>query len=437
MTVNSTANRWSYLGNGVTTAFAYTNLIFAASDLKVYLAGVPQTAGYTVSGVGVAGGGAVTFAAAPALGASVLIVRDVPATQDIDYVANDAFRAETHERGLDKLTVLIQQLKAALARTIRAPDLDAGDLAPLPAAALRANSFLAFDANGNPITSAAGGGGGGGGGTPISTFAQTLLDDIDAGAARATLGAAPAADTPSLSGGNTFSGANVFGGAVSLRGAATVEKLGAEQAELALLTQTPYAFPGRLIVYARDTANNTVALGGVAVQFLDATPGALSAQLQFFATKGTYQLRAAIGHGLMVGNALPADPGDGSVNITGVYYRNGAPLPFQRGFTSAPQAYANGGLVGVSHGLGGVPALFSVTALCVSPDLGYVAGHQLMLNDVVEVSGGGWGINLLADSSGVLWAIVATSGISVVRLDTRAVGTLNPAKWQLVFRAFA
>ena len=30
MTVSNTASRWTYVGNGVTTAFSYGNLIFAA-----------------------------------------------------------------------------------------------------------------------------------------------------------------------------------------------------------------------------------------------------------------------------------------------------------------------------------------------------------------------------------------------------------------------
>lgn len=50
----------------------------------------------------------------------MLIVRDVPATQAIDYLANDAFPAETHEKGLDKLTVLAQQLATKLARALHA-----------------------------------------------------------------------------------------------------------------------------------------------------------------------------------------------------------------------------------------------------------------------------------------------------------------------------
>ena len=63
MTVSSTTNKHSYNGNGSQTAFAYTFKIFIAADIKVYLDGVLKTINthYTLSNVGVTGGGNVTF----------------------------------------------------------------------------------------------------------------------------------------------------------------------------------------------------------------------------------------------------------------------------------------------------------------------------------------------------------------------------------------
>lgn len=152
MTISSTTSRWAYTGDGVTTAFAYTNRIFAASDLKVYLAGVFQAAGYSLSGVDAATGGSVTFAAAPAAGVSVVLARQVPATQETDYQPNDPFPAETHERALDRLTVLVQQLETRAARALALAEADPAAMLPaLPVAAARAGRVLAFDAVGTPI----------------------------------------------------------------------------------------------------------------------------------------------------------------------------------------------------------------------------------------------------------------------------------------------
>lgn len=152
MTVNITDNRWAYEGDGSSTSFSYTNRIFAAGDLKVYLDGALQTLGYTVTGAGGPNGGSVVFDVPPANGASLVLVRQVPATQDLDMVSLGSFPAEENEKALDRLTVIAQQLENRADRTLRQPDSDPDDAAPLPARAARAGRLLAFDAGGDPVT---------------------------------------------------------------------------------------------------------------------------------------------------------------------------------------------------------------------------------------------------------------------------------------------
>lgn len=184
MTVSSTTNRWTYTGNGVTTAFAYTNRIFDNTDLKVYVDGALKTltTHYTVSGVDNPAGGNVTFGTAPANGASVVIVRDVPATQPVDYVANDPFPAETHEEALDRATVLIQQLESDVARTLRQSDADTSTLGALPDGTTRAGKYLGFDASGNPTTNTALGAWKGNWATATAYIAGDMVIDGAAGA---------------------------------------------------------------------------------------------------------------------------------------------------------------------------------------------------------------------------------------------------------------
>ena len=96
MTISSTTVKNSYSGNGSTTAFAYTFKIFANTDLQVIIRSSTGTetvktltTHYTVSGVGDASGGNVTFTSGntPASGETVVIRRAVPQTQAIDYIA--------------------------------------------------------------------------------------------------------------------------------------------------------------------------------------------------------------------------------------------------------------------------------------------------------------------------------------------------------------
>ncbi|HYC64022.1 MAG TPA: hypothetical protein VEC14_04755, partial [Reyranellaceae bacterium] len=196
MTVEVTTSRWNYTGNGVTTAFTYDNRIFASTDLKVYVDGTLQTltTHYSVSGVADEDGGEVTFVTAPANATSVVIVRDVPAKQLAALADGDAFPAEVVNDALDKLMVVAQQALTRIGRTLRQPDSDAADISEMPVKASRASKFLGFDANGNPVAAA---------GTsadlgPVSAFVNTLLDDADAAAARATLAAIGLTDMPSF-----------------------------------------------------------------------------------------------------------------------------------------------------------------------------------------------------------------------------------------------
>ena len=153
----STAARWSYTGDNATTAFAYDNKIFEDSDLKVYLDGTLKTltTHYTVSNAGEEDGGNVTFLSAPAQDVEVVIVRDVKATQESDYVDGDTFPADVVEDDFDRQAILNQKNASDIKRTLRMSDTDA-DLtidAIAENAADRATKYLSFDAAGNPVVS--------------------------------------------------------------------------------------------------------------------------------------------------------------------------------------------------------------------------------------------------------------------------------------------
>lgn len=125
MTIAETGSRAQYTGNGTTVAFSFPYRFFTSSDLQVYLtsAGVDtlQTSGthYSISNTGTEAGGTVTMITAPATGVGVTILRAVPAEQNVDYQANDAFPAETHEQALDRLTLLVQQRQEETSRALR------------------------------------------------------------------------------------------------------------------------------------------------------------------------------------------------------------------------------------------------------------------------------------------------------------------------------
>jgi hypothetical protein len=153
MTITSLLSRWEYQGDAATVDFAYSNKIFANTELNVYVDGVLKTltTDYTVSGVGVVTGGNVTFVTAPALAAVVVIIRAVLNTQVTDYPIGGAFPSTTVENDLDRRTIVAQQLEERLDRTIATPSSEMQLDMTLPVAATRASKYLGFDSNGQPV----------------------------------------------------------------------------------------------------------------------------------------------------------------------------------------------------------------------------------------------------------------------------------------------
>lgn len=136
MTVSSTTSRKAYTGDGLTTSFATSPVVFFdTSDLVVYVVTTATGASttltenthYTVSG-GSGSTGTVSLAGgsspygAPSASQTLVISRSVPLTQAADFINGDPNDATVMETALDKLTMLAQQNATAIARSVRQSD---------------------------------------------------------------------------------------------------------------------------------------------------------------------------------------------------------------------------------------------------------------------------------------------------------------------------
>jgi len=159
MTVSTTIIKNFHNGNGSATNFAYQFRILQDTDLLVIIrtnsTGAETTktlsTHYTVAGAGDASGGSITFTSGnvPASGETVVIRRNVPQTQAIDYIANDPFPAETHEEGLDRGTMVAQQVAEESDRSIKLSRTNTMTSTEFTVGATdRANKILAFDSSG-------------------------------------------------------------------------------------------------------------------------------------------------------------------------------------------------------------------------------------------------------------------------------------------------
>ena len=156
MTVSTTSISKSTNGNGTATSFPYDYKILEATDLKVIIRSatgaetVKATSTYAVTGVG-ADSGTIVFnnSNIPVSGEIVVVTRNVLQTQAIDYIANDPFPAETHEEGLDRATMVIQQVSGDADRSIKFSKTNTFSSSEFTVGATdRANKLLAFDSTG-------------------------------------------------------------------------------------------------------------------------------------------------------------------------------------------------------------------------------------------------------------------------------------------------
>jgi len=210
MTLTTTASRIMHAGDGVSTIFAFPFKVWAGSNLKVFLRDAltladtlqSPTTHYAIDISAYPNAGNVVFVSPPAIGQTVVIVRDMPLTQELDLVPSGAFAAENIEVQLDKLAAEIQTLRELVART---PRLSVGTgLADLPLPEPRAavaNQLLGIAATGDgfdlkaPADLAL---------QTVSSYIATLLDDADAETARATLGISASLDLNALPTDNTI-----------------------------------------------------------------------------------------------------------------------------------------------------------------------------------------------------------------------------------------
>ena len=157
MTVTTLNSSYSATANGTNRTFQFNFALLEEDHLYVYTITTSGVAtlesDYVVNDFGDEGG-SITFSeeATPASGETVLMQRNVPVTQETDYIPNDPFPAEVHEDALDKLTMIVQDSSYNVDRCITVPIGDTATDLELPFATDRAEKYLWFDEDGNVTT---------------------------------------------------------------------------------------------------------------------------------------------------------------------------------------------------------------------------------------------------------------------------------------------
>jgi hypothetical protein len=196
MTVAVNDRRIQYTATSGQTTFAYDFKITDEAEIEVLqtlnadgtTSTLTLTTDYTVTGVDSAGGNIVLVTGA-ATDDTLTITGLTALTRDTDFNEAGNFLSSTVNDQLDRIVDILQETDSAVDRAMLLKKEDTAINLELPLTDDRKNKYLAFDANGNPMASAAQSG------SPTTAFMATVLDDATAAAALTTLGISTYAQT--------------------------------------------------------------------------------------------------------------------------------------------------------------------------------------------------------------------------------------------------
>ena len=154
--INDTTPRSQYTATASQTVFSVPFEFFSNADLLVYQNSTLKTltTHYTVTGAGLTGGGSITLVTGAAASDIITIVRDIPVARVTDFPTSGPFNVDALNLDLDRLTAMTQQQETTISRSLRLDQMDTpNSFNTLPVVSSRATKVLAFDANGQPISS--------------------------------------------------------------------------------------------------------------------------------------------------------------------------------------------------------------------------------------------------------------------------------------------
>jgi len=150
--ISNVARRVVYTNTGV-GPYSFTFEVLANTDIAVYRGStlLTLTTDYSVT-INANGTGSITLVTAGTGNIAIVGARAIQRTSD--YTTGGDLFASTLNTDLDSQTIYAQQVAETAERSIKAPAIDPTDInMTLPSRDSRANKYLAFDNNGNPIAS--------------------------------------------------------------------------------------------------------------------------------------------------------------------------------------------------------------------------------------------------------------------------------------------
>ena len=110
-----------------------------------------------------------------------------------------------------------------------------------------------------------------------------------------------------------------------------------------------------------------------------------------------------------------------------------------KSYTSSGQTITSAGSLVLAHGLGAMPALIQCRLKCLTGEIGYTVGDEVMTDFFASYAGGGagQGVSIVPDSTNLNIRFGSTT--TVFALPNKTTGTIanaTNANWQLIVRAW-
>lgn len=112
------------------------------------------------------------------------------------------------------------------------------------------------------------------------------------------------------------------------------------------------------------------------------------------------------------------------------------PPAFTNSYDSGALAFTAGGLHSLTHGLGKVPKVVVASMICVTPELGYSAGEEILYPGFATDSGGSTGLSVLITGTQILVRMGASNFV-ILNKATGVTTFFTAANWNIRIRAYA